>query len=273
MSLTTIAVAGPALGASPPSPDDLRFKGIHASTAFHEDPLCNNPEDCEILIGNRLTVPNSASLSALEPSSGEWRFAPLQSAALETPVSGIVASGNGSFANDVATLVTASTVITAIDFEASGYAIAAMRTSVAGGFDGKLQTVAAANFGAAASQQASQSRVITAVSYSSPGTICFLSYSRQNDSSAYEASVAAAPTASEAIAAATNLSAAGYIITGFGGNTVNGYVMVGTRVNGKATARPLQVAQSAGSLPSQGYIQVGSVSDASSGTTTFIFEK
>ena len=101
-----------------------------------------------------------------------------------------------------------------------------MRTSATGGFDGKLQTAAAANFDAAASQQASQGRVITAVSYSSPGTICFLSYSRQNDNSTYKASVATAPTASEAIAAATNLAAAGYIITGFGGNTLNGYVII-----------------------------------------------
>jgi hypothetical protein len=103
--------------------------------------------------------------------------------------------------------------------------------------------------------------------------ICFLSYGRQNDNSTYEASVATAPTANEAIAAATNLAAAGYIITGFGGNTLNGYVMVGTRVNGNATPRPLQVVQSTGSLPSQGYVQVASVSDATSGTNTFIFEK
>ena len=115
-----------------------------------------------------------------------------------------------------------------------------------------------------------QGRVITAVSYSSPGTICFLSYRRQNDNSAYEASVATAPTASEAIAAATNLAAS--VITGFGGNTVNGYVMVGTRVNGNATPRPLQVTQSAGSLPSQGYVQVGAVSDASSGAAIFILK-
>lgn len=269
----TVAVAGPPLSATPPAPDDLRFKGIHASVAFNEDPLCNNPEDCEVQLGNGLSVPDIASLPALTPNGSEWRFDPLQPAGLKTPVTGIVASGNGLFANEAASLMTASTVITAIDFEAAGYAIAAMRTSATGGFDGELQTAAAANFAAAASQQASQGRVITAVSYSSPGTICFLSYSRQNDSSAYEASVATAPTAGEAIAAATNLAASGSIITGFGGNTVNGYVMVGTRVNGNATPRPLQVAQSAGSLPSQGYVQVGSVSDASSGPTIFIFEK
>ncbi len=269
----TVAVAGPPLGATPPAPDDLRFKGIHASVAFHEDPLCNNPENCEVQIGSGFTVPDIASLSALAPSGSEWRFDPLQSAGSETPVSGIVASGHGLFANDVATLMTASTVITAIDFEASGYAIAAMRTTATGGFDGELQTAAAANFAVAASQQASQGRVITAVSYSSPGTICFLSYSRRNDNSTYQASVATAPTSSEAIVVASNLAAAGYIITGFGGNTLNGYVMVGTLVNGNATPRPLQVAQSTGSLPSQGYVQVAAVSDASSGANTFIFEK
>jgi hypothetical protein len=85
--------------------------------------------------------------------------------------------------------------------------------------------------------------------------------------------VATAATASEAIAAATNLDAAGYIITGFGGNTFNGYVMVGTRINGNARPRPLQVVQLTDSLPSQGYVQVAFVSDASSGRNTFIFEK
>ena len=32
----TVAVAGPLLGAAPPAPDDLRFKGIHASVAFFD---------------------------------------------------------------------------------------------------------------------------------------------------------------------------------------------------------------------------------------------
>ena len=239
--------------------------------------MCNNPEDCEVQVGNGFTVPDIASLSALENNCNatfcEWRFNPLQSAGRETHVNGIITSGDVSFQNDVASLMTASTVITAIDFEPAGYAIAAMRTSGTGGFEGELQTAAAKNFAVAISQQASHGRVITAVSYSSPGTICFLSYSRKNDKSTYEASVATAPTAGEAVAAATNLAAAGYIITGFGGNTLNGYVMVGTRVNGNATPRPLQVVQSAGALPSQGYVQVASVSDASSGTNTFIFEK
>ena len=269
----TVAVAGPALGATPPAPNDLRFKGIHASVAFNEDPLCNNPENCEVQLGNGLTVPNIASLSVLAPNGSEWRFDPLQSAGLETPVTGMIISGDGYFPNDVASLMTASTVITAIDFESAGHAIAAMRTSGTGGFDGELQTAAAANFAVAASQQASRGRVITAVAYSSPGKISFLSYSRQHDDSTYRARVATVATAREAIATATNLAAAGYIITAFGGNARNGYVMVGTRINGNTRPRPLQVAQSAGSLPSQGYVQVAFVTDASSGRNTLIFEK
>jgi hypothetical protein len=90
----TVAVAGPP---RPQRPDDLRFKGIHASVAFNEDLICNNPENCEVQIGSGFAVPDIASLSALEPNGSEWRFDPLQSAGLETPVTGIIASGNGSF--------------------------------------------------------------------------------------------------------------------------------------------------------------------------------
>jgi|HubBroStandDraft_1064217.scaffolds.fasta_scaffold138407_2 hypothetical protein len=74
------------------------------------------------------------------------------------------------------------------------------------------------------------------------------------------ASVADASTVGDAAMA---LAASGYIITAFGGTGDNGFLLVGTRVQGDTTPRPPVVnPENIGEMLLEGYAVVGYVSNA-----------
>lgn len=67
-----------------------------------------------------------------------------------------------------------------------------------------------------------------------------MSYGWQSDiTTIYEAKAVAA-TGDTFITEATNLAAAGYIITALGGDPTDGLILVGTRVQGDTMSRPIQ---------------------------------
>jgi hypothetical protein len=126
-------------------------------------------------------------------------------------------------------------------------------------------TVAPADFQAAATQEGAQGRVITATSYDVNGNVYYISYGWRNDpSTVYEAQVATATLATMATVA-TNLANQGYIITATGSQDahdgVNGPVLlVGTRVQGDTMPRPVLVVPGGGDptpIFKQGYAVVG----------------
>ena len=179
--------------------------------------------------------------------------------------------------NDPAALGIPNTVITSFDMEAANNIYAAALTQAtgqAGGFDLAMQTVSPSNFQAAALQLGVQSRVITAVSYNS-GQISFISYGWQGDTTTvYDVKVSTSVSDSASVfAAATSLAAASYIITAFGGDAVDGYILVGTRVSGDSLPRPIFADPDA--LPQSeagGYAIVGNFLD-STNTLYVIGEK
>jgi hypothetical protein len=80
--------------------------------------------------------------------------------------------------------------------------------------------------------------VITALSLNA-GQVTYVSYGWQGDpSTVYETNVANATT-DTLVSVASNLAQAGYFITGFGGNDQDGFILVGTRVQGDSTPRPI----------------------------------
>jgi hypothetical protein len=92
-----------------------------------------------------------------------------------------------------------------------------------------------------ASQLGEQSRVITAASFDQSGDVYFVNYGWLTDQTTrYEVKVSTA-TPDTVGAEATNLASAGYIITALGGTWTNGFLLVGTRVQGDSLARPLMV--------------------------------
>jgi len=149
----------------------------------------------------------------------------------------------GNLDTDLDALSVPDVVVTSFDLEPgnSAYAISSIQTSQAGGFSFARQTILPGQIQTAASQLGAQSQVITAISFDSCGDLDFLAYAWQNDTTTvYDVKVMTA-TLDGVGAAATSLGAGGYIITALGGNPTNGFLLVGTRVQGDTMPRPVLV--------------------------------
>jgi hypothetical protein len=169
-----------------------------------------------------------------------------------------------------------NSVVTSLDLESPDtlFAVSWIQSNQSSGFTLTQQTVAPSAFQAAAAQEGSQSRVITAVSCNA-GQVVYLSYSWSKDvTTIYEAQVATASRANVATVA-SGLAAQGYILTAIGGSNINDtYLLVGTRVQGDTMARPFVATggNSFAALDQTGYALVGVVQD-SQGNTTYLGER
>jgi hypothetical protein len=189
-------------------------------------------------------------------------------------------------ATELSTLNASNAVVTGLDVEppSDGFAASWVQpgTQAAvgdtdpwgpsnGTFTMAQNTVLPTGFQTAASGAGAVGQVITAVSWNN-GQITYLSYGWSNDTTTvYEVQTATA-TFSTVSTVAQQLAADGYIITAVGGTAANGLLLVGTRVQGDTTARPILVedVQNGGSLSKiayGGYAVVGFLinQDASSG--------
>jgi hypothetical protein len=151
-----------------------------------------------------------------------------------------------NLASDLAAFSSPDSVVTTLDEEpandifAAGYA----STTQATGFAMTISTVSTADLQSLATELGSQSQVITALSFNASGQVDVLSYSWRSDASTvYEVQVSTA-TFETAGSAAQQLAAGGYIVTAFGGNTPDGVVIVGTKVQGDTLPRPVIVGSS-----------------------------
>ena len=287
--------AGPVQQSPPQSPStpraptsgDLRFQQVDAPSEANQ---CSGPGASSDIFGNTTQSWPDAVGSPLEllfqvcvpgvPGDCAWDY---WVTALPSGQSGLTAYyWGGSYSNldsDLTTVSTPNTVITSFDLEpASGwYGAAAMQTSQGGGFDLKQEDVPPAQIQSTVTQDGALSRVVTAVSFDASGQAYLLSYGWQSaTTTTYQASVL--NVAADGVAnAATSLAASGYIITAFGGNPTNGYVLIGTKVQGDTTPRPILVGTQVG-FPAgcAGYAPVGWVDYVTSDNTVAyaqIFEK
>ncbi len=138
-------------------------------------------------------------------------------------------------------------VFTSLDLEpATGfYAVAYVQTTQPGGFDSRQDPLVppGANQPALIQAQATldgtESRVITAVSFDASGNAVLFSYGWTGDTTTvYETQTTVVP-ATEVVAAATTLAGQGYILSAFGGNDADGYILIGMRVVGDSLPRPI----------------------------------
>lgn len=156
----------------------------------------------------------------------------------------------------------AGSVITSLDLEPAQdlFALSWVQTNTQTSFDQRVSTLAPQGLQAAATQEGLNSRVITAIAAN--GTqVTYISYGWQGDTTTlYDSQiVTAAPSA--APAAATNLAAAGYIITATGpADSAGDVFLVGTRVQGDSMPRPFaEPTDNSSTAPymQQGYAFVG----------------
>ena len=182
---------------------------------------------------------------------------------------------------DLQSWITPNTVVTSLDIEASEdvFAMSFIQDAAGGGFDYRLETATLSGLPALVAQDGTQSRVVTAISFNdATGQMNLLSCGWASDkTTVYDTNVLTTSYGNIGQAAAT-LANAGYIVTAFGGNPTDGYVLVGTRVHGDSMPRPILVfPPTPTSTSTVGYALVGQVFNTTYGDgsdyVTWIFEK
>jgi hypothetical protein len=178
----------------------------------------------------------------------------------------------GAFSSDLAKLLDPDTVITSLDlFEGQGsYALQFIKTAGTDAYTCESGTLLPGDLQAAASQQGAAGRVITAVSLCA-GKATFIAHGRQGDlATVYESSVISA-SANTLSTVAANLAQLGYLITAVGGNCTDGFLLVGTRVQGDTTPRPFEATSFR--TGDRGFAMVGAIFiyDAASSKGSYLY--
>jgi hypothetical protein len=239
------------VGPRAPQVGDLRFQQVDSAST--SSGLSGGGVQSQVYGGNAQVFPDSVGTplpmgtdctGVNNPLNCSWLFVTFPFAdgmmGLKTAYQSSDIFGN--LPSDLSTLSVPDTVVTSLDLESSNdaYAISSIQSSQASGFSFTSNSILPTQAQAVASQLGQQSQVITAISYDSCGDVFFLAYAWQGDTSVYEVTLVAT-TIDNVGAAATSLAAEGYIITALGGNPTNGFLIVGTRVQGDALARPFLV--------------------------------
>ena len=169
-------------------------------------------------------------------------------------------------------------VVTSLDIETDEDVFGdSMVKGPAGGFDMKYQTASLQDLPAAIADDGANGRVVTAISFNdAAGDVVFLSYGWTSEAhTAYDTEVQTVPY-DDIGPAAKSLSSSGYILTAFGGNGPDGYILVGTKVQGDTLPRPILISPKY-SDSTAGYALVGWAvnvpSGAASSPPVWIFEK
>jgi hypothetical protein len=147
------------------------------------------------------------------------------------------------FQADLSCIEAPNVVVHSLDLEPANnaYGMAWVSSLTGSGFDLRIETVDPADIATAAAADGTESRVITAVSFDETGKAVLLSYGWTGDTHTVFEAKTVQTTLASIVAEAKKLAAAGYIVSAFGGNDANGYLLVGTRVQGDTIARTLAI--------------------------------
>lgn len=151
--------------------------------------------------------------------------------------------GYQQFDSDLNAVTAANVVIMSLDFEPANnaYGMAWVSTLQTGGYDLRREVVAPAAVAATAAADGNESRVITAVSFDAEGQANLFSYGWTGDTHTVFETRTVTATLATIVDEAKTLAADGYVISAFGGDDANGYLLVGTRVAGDTIARTLVI--------------------------------
>ena len=261
-SATSIAAVLTVLPRSP-QPGDLRFQGMDLPAGTVD----NSAEFSSFHSENRpgfLATPLEVGLQFADtckssnPADCVWRFSgynPAEGGVFPTSVY------NSDSLDKMDTRLGdlgSSTVVTSLDLEPENqiYALGALQTPQASGFEFSSQTVPPDQLQTMATKLGEQSRVITAMSYDADGKVLVVSYGWTADpTTLYEVRAVIIPSSSTSVATAdsddiaaaiTQLAGQGFIITALGGNPARGVLIAGTRVKADALPRPFEMFQQTG---------------------------
>jgi len=283
---STLQPQAPPSAPRTPNSGDLRFQQVDAPSQAQQGVPGAGEVASDVMAGAQWMWPDytgtplelawdNCDHSSASFGSCAWGFSVLKLPAGQSGLTVCYKSGAyASFAADLAAMLPANSVVTSLDLEpANGaYAMAWTQTVDQCSFNMKREVVPLSQVELTVAQDAAQSRVVTAVSFDASSQVNLLSYAWSDDTmTVYETSVVDV-AGQDIAAAATNLAGQGYIITAFGGNTTEGYLLVGTRVSGDSMPRPILVAtQTNTPLPAgaeAGYAMVGFANYGMSMTAT-----
>jgi hypothetical protein len=213
--------------------------------------------------------------AAGSPGNCAWSFE-----LFSTPATGVTTTYRSGLLSNFQTDLFAlgfDTVVTSANMQTdnNAYAVSSVKTTSTSVFSPiATQSLPAADFQFVASQQGQQGHVITALGFNGD-LLQYVSYGLTGDHNVYEAQVLSATLATISSQAAT-LAQSGYFVTAVGGDPVNGFFVVGTRVQGDTMPRPFKIVNSATEDPSVlfkgGYSIVASVTNADL-SNTWVGEK
>lgn len=287
------------VGARSPKPGDLRFQQVDAPSQADQGAVTGAGYTFMDLAGTQyanatvtpLDLSNDGCVSGVAHDCG-WAIYVTPLPGGQTGLSASWIGGSyASFASDLSgsgstsTMASANSVITSLDLQPANdaYGVTWLTSSLTTGFDLKREVVAPGAVATTVAGDAAQSRVVTALSFDdSASQIDLLSYGWQADqTTTYDTDVVlAGPAIPEVEAAVKTLAQQGYILTAFGGNFSDGFLLVGTKVHGDTTARPIllfdqnSAPAAAGAL--EGYAPVGRLTYEPQGGSTqslFVYEK
>lgn len=161
------------------------------------------------------------------------------------------ASNLTDFTSDLQSIVAPNVVITSLDFEpaSNAYGISWVQAAQDTGFDYRMQVVPLSQVQATVAQDGNQSRVVTAVTIGAQRNAHLISYGWQGDTTTAFQTRAVLVPPQNVEATAVRLAGEGYIISAFGGDDTNGYVIVGIRVKGDTMPRAVSVTAPGGKMP------------------------
>ncbi|MHB1838175.1 MAG: immunoglobulin domain-containing family protein [Acidobacteriaceae bacterium] len=242
------------VGPRSPKPGDLRFQQVDAlsmqdegvsSSAFFLNGIGywdNNATGGPLRLASDTCV-------IIVPNDCGWEVSttPLPSGQSGLKITYTSVGVYASLASDLAgqgaesSMAASNSVVTSLDLQpaSNAYGAAWMQTTQnISNFDLRREVVASSAVLATVAQDAAESRVVTAVSFDdSTGLVDLLSYGWQGDTTTlYDTQVVNAASMNVATAAAT-LAAQGYILTAFGGNLTDGFLLIGTKVQGDTLPR------------------------------------
>lgn len=182
-----------------------------------------------------------------------------------------------NFNSNLSAVPAGNCVVNSLDFEQSydAYGLSWQCSDAVSGFDMASHTILPSSFQTAATQEGAQSRVITALSFDA-GNLTYLSYGWQSDASTVYEVDAEPATLDNFQTVASNLALNGYILTAIGGEMTDGLLLVGTRLKGNTTPRPMRFQSFVNpplvQLNIEGYAIVGLV-NTPAGDTIWIGER
>lgn len=269
----------PDTGKTPAPPHaafDLRFKGVgvlsSSASLSHTDIDATTGSALDLTFANVSGTPLELGEGNCSSAACAWFVDVYALPRTMDSLSVRYAAAIVSRLPDLVDTLATDTVITSFDVERSVgvYGLSEYITDTLGGYRMTPAVVAAPDFASAASADAAAGRVITAVSFDDD-SVRYFSYGWANaagaayDTQVFTATIASMPMVAQA------LVDAGYVITAFGGNATNGFLLVGTRVHGSSAQHTL-IVNAAPGTDLTGYAVVGYVIDRD-GAVTILYER